>query len=97
MAYGFGIYANYAHGFMDADISGSTDTFDANYDVAELGFTYNTKEWLPHMPLSAATVYAGYRYQSIETEFEGLPQFTRPFGNRTDTTRGFAVGLNLTW
>lgn len=94
MAHGLGIYANYAHGFMDADITDSgvpTVTADAQYDVAELGFTYNTKEWLPHMPLSAAIVYAGYRYQNIETEFEA------PTGNRTDTTRGFAAGVNLTW
>ena len=47
------------------------------------------------MPLSAATVYAGYRYQDIETDFEGL--FARPFGNRTDTTKGFVAGINLSW
>jgi hypothetical protein len=105
MAYGFGLYANYAHGFMDSDITelrpGTTATvpvaatFDAEYDVAEFGFTYNTKEWLPHMPLSVATVYAGYRYQDIETEFEGL--FAMPFGNRKDTTKGFVAGINLSW
>ena len=25
---------------------------------------------MPHLPLSAATVYAGYRYQAISTDFE---------------------------
>ncbi|MGH8587294.1 MAG: hypothetical protein ACREWE_14305, partial [Gammaproteobacteria bacterium] len=90
---GFGVYASYAHGFMDAEIRDVQRTFngedladpdcaplrcdsrdrdtDATYDVAELGFSYThgTEGLAPHMPLSAATVYAGYRYQNISTEF----------------------------
>ena len=92
----FGVYANYAHGFMDVDInqSGLERDFDADYDLAELGvsYTHGTKDFVPFVPLSAATVYAGYRWQHIETDFE-------EFGadDRTDTTRGFAVGVNLTF
>jgi len=44
-----------------------------------------------HLPLSAATIYAGYRYQTIETD---IPE---PNGDRKDVTQGFAAGLNLTW
>jgi hypothetical protein len=112
---GFGVYASYAHGFMDAEIRDVTRTVngrdpidnvdcpgpcdsrapdtDATYDVAELGFSYThgTEGLAPHMPLSAATVYAGYRYQNISTEFD------EPFQDRSDVTRGFAVGLNLTF
>jgi hypothetical protein len=66
---------------------------DADYDVAELGFTYtpNMAALLPHLPLSAATIYAGYRYQTIDTD---IPE---PGGDRSDVTQGFAASLNLTW
>jgi hypothetical protein len=36
-------------------------------------------------------VYAGYRYQNISTEFD------KPNQDRSDVTKGFAVGLNLTF
>ncbi|MGH9895921.1 MAG: hypothetical protein ACREA0_28835, partial [bacterium] len=112
---GFGVYASYAHGFLDAEIRDVTQTVngrdaiddvdcdgrcdnrapdtDATYDVAELGFSYThgTEGLAPHMPLSAATVYAGYRYQNISTEFD------EPFQDRSDVTKGFAVGVNLTF
>lgn len=99
---GFGVYASYAHGFMDAKIRDVNLTTgqdnlapdqDATYDVAELGFSYThgTEGLAPHMPLSAATVYAGYRYQNISTEFD------EPFQDRSDVTKGFAVGVNLTF
>ncbi|MGH8526153.1 MAG: hypothetical protein ACREXY_18695, partial [Gammaproteobacteria bacterium] len=42
IGHGFGVYATYAHGFMDAEISddGAPDSvFDADYDVAEGGFS----------------------------------------------------------
>ncbi len=104
---GFGIYASYAHGFMDAELRDVNDFLsardpgrdvrfrdtDATYDVAEGGvsYTYGTKALLPHMPLSAATAYAGYRYQAISTEFD------EPNQDRSDETRGFAVGVNLSF
>ena len=98
IAHGFGIYASYAHGFMDVDIRmqnptlvstrpegggefspgqpSSLDT-DADYDVAELGFSYtpNMTALLPHLPLSAATVYAGYHYQTIKTNIGASQDF----------------------
>ena len=102
---GFGVYATYAHGFMDANIrdvdttppcceDAGTQEFDADYDVAEAGFSYThgTDQLMPHMPLSAATVYAGYRYQNISTDFQ-----EQGFQDRSDVTRGFAVGVNLTF
>lgn len=97
---GFGIYANYAHGFMSVDIRDFNITSnriqqvntDASYDIAELGFTYTYgMSHLPvHLPLSAATFYAGYRWQSFNTEFPNA-------SSREDTTRGFAAGINLSW
>lgn len=106
IAHGFGLYGSYAHGFMDVDITDvfvaangtsttdETDT-DADYDVAEVGFTYTrgTKEFIPSAPLSAATVYAGYRWQHIETDFSDQPNTE----DRTDTTRGFVAGVNLSF
>jgi len=103
---GFGVYATYAHGFMDAEIRSVTTTpccsddgdqdleFDADYDVAEAGFSYThgMDRLMPHLPLSAATVYAGYRYQAISTDFQ-----EQDSQDRSDVTRGFAVGVNLTF
>jgi len=103
---GFGVFATYAHGFMDANIrdvvtspccsddGGQDFEFDADYDVAEAGFSYThgMDQLMPHLPLSAATVYAGYRYQAISTDFE-----EQGSQDRSDVTRGFAVGVNLTF
>ena len=86
---GFGVYASYAHGFMDAEIrdvnlrpvtDDRAPELTPTYDVAELGFSYThgTEGLAPHMPLSAATVYAGYRYQNISTEFN--EPFPGPLG-----------------
>ena len=93
---GFGVYTSYAHGFMDAEILDSgfpEEVFDADYDVAEAGFSYThgMDQLMPHLPLSAATVYAGYRYQNISTAFD------EPAQDRADVTKGFAVGVNLTF
>jgi hypothetical protein len=65
--------------------------FDTTYDVAELGlsYTHGMEGLAPHMPLSAATVYAGYRYQRISAEFD------EPLQDASDVTNGFAVGVNL--
>jgi len=47
---------------------------------------------MPHMPLSAATVYAGYRYQRISTDFD-QPDVQ----DAGDVTEGFAVGVNFSF
>ena len=44
-----------------------------------------------HLPLSAATDDAGYRYQFISTEFD------EPFQDASDITKGFAVGVKLSF
>ncbi len=97
---GFGMYANYAHGFMNVDINDGFGELaaDATYDVAELGFTYTYgMSNLPvYMPLSAASIYAGYRWQNFETKFDANA-FSPVSSTRSDTTRGFVVGLNLSW
>jgi len=94
IGHGFGMFLTYAHGFMDAEISGAPSEFDADYDVAEAGFSYThgMDQLMPHLPLSAATVYAGYRYQAISTDFQ-----EQGSQDRSDVTRGFAVGVNLTF
>lgn len=102
---GFGIYGSYAHGFMGTDSRAVEDNgfefdrfrdFDTSYNVAEGGFSYThgVERLMPHLPLSAATVYAGYRYQRISTDFgERGPEFQ----DAGDVTEGFAVGVNLTF
>ena len=64
---------------------------DTSYNVAEVGFTYThgVERLMPHMPLSAATASAGYRYQRISTDF------AQPIEDAGDVTEGFAVGVNF--
>ncbi|MGH9198626.1 MAG: hypothetical protein ACRD1T_23195, partial [Acidimicrobiia bacterium] len=83
---GFGMYGSYAHGFLDTKSrtvfrtdgfvfeGGSSPDLDTTYNVAEVGFTYThgVERLMPHMPLSAASAYAGYRYQRISTDFGEL-------------------------
>ncbi len=104
---GFGVYGSYAHGFMDTTVrsvfrfdpdflvdTGTSPDFDTEYNVAEFGFTYThgLERLIPHMPLSAATVYAGYRYQRISMDFD-QPNVQ----DAGDVTEGFAVGVNFTF
>jgi len=100
---GFGMYGSYAHGFMHTDSRAVDDDglefdrdrdLDTTYNVAELGFTYThgVEGLMPHMPLSAATVYAGYRYQRISTDFD-QPDVQ----DAGDVTEGFAVGVNFSF
>lgn len=89
---GFGAYFNYMHGFMDVnyDDNGTSKSSDGNYDLVEGGLAYAINgEMLPAgVPLSSATLFAGYRYQSINvSDIKG--------GN--DTTQGFATGINLSF
>ncbi len=105
---GFGLYGNYAHGFMDAGVRDFNVTFpsrsaagevsrDASYDLAEVGFTYtHGLQNLPvHLPLTSASAYAGYRYQAFETDTSA--SINGQGAQRSDTTRGFVVGVNLVW
>lgn len=98
---GFGMYGSYAHGFMDTTIRtvvGVSDRtlpdLDTTYNVAELGFSYTrgVEGLMPHVPLSAATAYAGYRYQRISTDFD-QPDVQ----DAGDVTEGFAVGVNFSF
>jgi hypothetical protein len=108
MGGGFGLYANYAHGFMNAQVIDNSTTSgtkvetsridnDATYDVAEGGITYtHGLQNLPvHLPLSAANVYAGYRYQAFETDTRARKRGEG--GQRSDTTSGFVIGMNFVW
>ena len=65
------------------------------YILADGGFTYTqATDYLPvWMPLSSASVYAGYRYQDIETETGTAGDFNDDKGR--DVTKGFVIGVNL--
>jgi len=104
---GFGMYGSYAHGFMDTKIrsvfrifdffvvdNGTSAELDTTYNVAEVGFSYThgVERLMPHMPLSAAHGYAGYRYQRISTDFDELN-----VQDAGDVTEGFAVGVNFSF
>ncbi|NOT86262.1 MAG: hypothetical protein HOP02_16110 [Methylococcaceae bacterium] len=93
MAHGFGTYFNYMHGFMTehhSDNAGHGINSAADYNLIEGGLSYSLDgNFIPAgTPISAAAIYAGYRYQWIEV------QSGSNSGNK-DITQGFAAGLNL--
>jgi hypothetical protein len=99
---GFGVYGNFAYGFLEADFLDATgeeisDEQSQPYILAEGGFTYtHGADYLPAwMPLSAATVYAGYRYQDIDTETDSFGDLNDE--ESRDVTKGFAIGVNLSF
>lgn len=73
------------------------DDRESSYWLVEAGvaWTYNMKEVVPHLLLNAATVTLGYRHQQVETEGVGAPFNNDDDG--IDTTRGVALGVNLTF
>ncbi|MCI0562267.1 MAG: hypothetical protein MN733_27590, partial [Nitrososphaera sp.] len=91
---GFGVYGSFAYGFLESEFEGISEDFDTPYVVAEGGVTYthNITHVPAYMPLSAATVFAGYRFQSYDTE-----DVTTSGEDGVDEAKGFVVGVNLTF
>jgi len=103
IGHGFGLYGNFTYGWLGANFraSGAAATVNdiarvnnVDYYVGELGLTYShlLREMPVYMPLSAATAYAGYRYQSYKSHL------ARSVGNGNDpkdTVEGFVAGVNL--
>ena len=103
---GFGMYGNFTYGWLGAnarlhnvrnDILGNQgEVDDVDYYVGELGFTYThlLKDLPVYMPLSSATAYAGYRYQTYESEVKGgITNGNKP----KDIVQGFVAGFNLAY
>ncbi|MEQ1638380.1 MAG: hypothetical protein ABL903_17010, partial [Methylococcales bacterium] len=91
LTHGFGAYFNYTHGFMTTMLCGCEGvTFDGDYDLMEGGVAYalNGKLIPAGVPLSSATLFAGYRYQYLTLSDDS---------NYSDITQGFAAGLNLSF
>lgn len=91
LTHGFGAYFNYTHGFMTTQkCNCSPTTYDGDYDLMEGGLAYalNGKLIPAGVPLSSATLFAGYRYQWITLSDDT---------NYSDITQGFAAGINLSF
>lgn len=109
IAYGVGLYGSYAHGFISWDYKEQQDgnqTFKASdggdYDVAEIGLTYtpDLKSLYAHLPMDSASVFAGYRFQRLQygVAVKSAANDTDngySIENASDTTQGFAAGINL--
>jgi len=80
----WGIYANLAYGFMEAEYEGVDQKDDATYISSELGFAY--------VPVSGFVVSFGYKYQVIDTEIAAAG-----FGDQRgiDVTKGIILGANF--
>jgi hypothetical protein len=102
IGHGFGLYGNFTYGWLGANFRSSTDSLvsdvdrvnNVDYYVGELGLTYShlLRDMPVYMPLSAATAYAGYRYQSYESH---LARSASNGNNPKDTVQGFVAGVNL--
>lgn len=95
LGHGFGLYGNFAYGFLTADFHGyaGANSKSAQYILADggLSWTYRFDDSLAELPLASASIFGGYRYQSIEVS-NAIPGKTG-----SDYTKGFVVGLNLTF
>ena len=94
---GLGVYGSFAYGWLGANYtrSGAAQSVgDVDYYVGELGFTYThlLKEMPVYLPLSSATAYAGYRYQSYESHIKDTNG-----NNPKDVVQGFVTGLNFAY
>jgi len=100
--YGFGLYGSYAHGFLVWDTSpvySSSylhNSSGADYDVAELGVTYspNMEALSAHLPLESAAVFAGYRYQRFQWDWNDTVNNVQ-YKNLSNTNYGFISGVNF--
>src|SRR5262249_43523423 len=109
IAAGWGLYTSLGVGrlkgdFPIADVNGQR-RFDADYTVAEVGFTY---AWLQPAPwIRALALTAGYRTQRMATKDYALAVVPSPSlgqlprqnttGTLVDTTQGFVIGLQGTF
>lgn len=109
LAEGWGLYGAFALGrlkgeFPIADITG-TNRFDADYRLADVGFTYNFGP--AGRIVRAVVLTAGYRTQRVATEDYGLAVIPSPSsgqpprlntrGTLVDTTQGFVLGLQASF
>lgn len=102
IGYGVGLYGNFTYGWLGANYNasetagGDDGVGDVDYYVGELGLTYThlMKEMPVYMPLSAATAYAGYRYQTYESQLRGG---VSNGNNPKDVVQGFVAGINLSF
>lgn len=88
LTHGFGAYFNYMHGFLDG--SYLNKTYNVDYDLMEggLAYTFNGEMIPAGVPMSSATLFAGYRAQMMDiSDFKGA----------TDITQGFTTGVNLSF
>lgn len=100
---GFGLYGNFSYGWLGANYrataqaGGDKGVTDVDYYVGELGLTYtHLMKSLPiHLPLTSATAYAGYRYQTYESTLRGRGLANG--NNPKDVVQGFVAGFNLAY
>lgn len=106
----WGFYTSLGAGWLKgdfpiADVTGKT-RFDADYRLAEVGFTYNFAE--PVQWVRALVLTAGYRTQRMATKGYALaivpssaqgPQSPRQntTGQLVDTTQGFVMAIQATF
>lgn len=98
----FGLYGNFAYGWLDTEknltfsgiLGEQYGNFDVEYYLGEFGLKYFSR-LKNFYALEAASVYMGYRFQSLNEERGSLDN-GRPL-EITDTTSGFVFGVNLSF
>jgi hypothetical protein len=99
IGHGFGLYGSFAYGWLGANYNSNvsdSQVGSVDYYVGELGVTYShlMKDFPVYLPLTSATAYAGYRYQSYESE---LSNNTANGNNPKDVVQGFVTGVNFAY
>ena len=82
----FAFYGNLSYGILKGEFEGDPQKFDATYSSTELGIAYR--------PVSFLSILVGYKYQTIDTEITD-PAFKGQIA--LDVTKGFLLGVNLTF
>jgi len=83
---GFAFYGNLSYGFLKGEFEGDAQKFNATYSSTELGIAYR--------PVSFLSFLVGYKYQTIDTKITD-PAFNNQIA--LDVTKGFLLGVNLTF
>jgi hypothetical protein len=79
---GFGLYGNFAYGWLKAEYDGVSEKDDVRYILNEFGVNHKAE----NLPL---VISLGYRYQAMDTTIVGSSH------KSPDVTKGFVFGINL--
>lgn len=93
---GLGAYGQFAYGWLNANTTFEPTNFEidyVDYYIGELGLLYshNMKNFPVSLPVTAATIFAGYRMQSYDSHIKNAANDSP----NNDLVKGFVSGVNF--